>query len=178
VAPAFFSVRTSEIRWHGILMTDDNKNLAEFARLALAYELLTVSEIRQWGDLLLLSSDDPANWMIEVSLINPENAYQVLKAVPGRSDDRRTAELTCVILTVRWKSGQADIHTVRRVGWDFHLLELLPEIDQTDWGVVLEVECEGLSEGWRTESEVKDLINESLAQYQALATELPDWVEV
>ncbi len=158
-------------------MTNDRKTLAEFARIALSYDLLTISEIREWGDSLLLSAADPVNWMIEISLIDPENADQVLKTVPGSLNENRTADLVCAILTVRWKSAQANIATVRQVGWDFHVLELLPEIDQTDWGVVLEVDCEGLSEGWRTESEVRDLINKSLSQYQALAAELPDWVE-
>jgi hypothetical protein len=60
--------------------------------------------------------------------------------------------------------------------WSAFFSRAIPEPDgQADWGVCLEVEGEDFDEGRRTEDEMRESIDEKLAQYADLEGLLANW---
>lgn len=158
------------------------KTLADFARIALEHQLVSIAAVRSWGDSLIESMDVATPWMIDIAFLKPKFASYVLARVPGTSEPAKSAALVCALLHRRWQQNSVGIQTVRRIGWKLHLEDLLEthhkENANGNWGVTLEVECEGLSEGWRSESEVRDFVREALSRYDLLLASLPKWVDI
>ncbi len=155
------------------------KSLAEFARIALEHQLISTVGIRSWGDTLIEQVEVAPNWMIDLAMIEPGNAFHVWDAIPGTADSQEYADMICALLQRRWQTNTIDIETVRRIGWDFHLDDLIPTLpdEPANWGATLEAECEGFHEGWRTESEIRKLITQSLTRYNTILDDLPVWVD-
>lgn len=161
-------------------MNIEPKIIAEFARIAIEYDLLSTNGVRLWGDSLLKQVDESPLWMIEIAMISPRKANRVLASVPGSPNSQKSAELTFALLQRKWQEKKVSIETVRRVAWNFHLADLVPlsANETSNWGLILEIECEGLDEGWRSKSDIGKLITESLLRYNQIAEQLPDWVDI
>lgn len=159
-------------------MEPNCKDLAEFARLGLRFRILTLSSVTAWADGLIAETDCPAPWLIDLALAdNTESIENALKHVPGEAQADLAIHLFLAMVCRQWRSGRLSIGHVRKIGWSLHCESALPTLDgQIDWGVCLEVECEELDAGWRTEDDLRASIEQKLAQYSDLEGKLPAWI--
>ena len=156
----------------------NDKDTAELLRYAFRHSLVSVDAVRAWGDSLIERCDVAPEWMIDIALAKTRDADAFLGRVPDCDGVPKFVPLLCALLCRRWENDAIPIGTVRSLGWELHLADLLTEtVDGfANWGVTLEVEAESLDEGWVTESDIRDLINSLLQPYQPLSGDLPEWV--
>jgi hypothetical protein len=154
------------------------KDLAEFARLGLRFHILTPSAVVEWADRLIAESDVPAPWVIDLSLSRPNDVEDRLRRVPGEPQLDMATRLFLGLVRRRWREGRLTIGEVRGIGWSLHCDLALPAPGgRADWGVCLEAEGEEFDQGWRTEADLRESIEEKLAQYADIESWLPNWVE-
>ena len=153
------------------------KDIAEFARLGIRFHVLPVSSIVTWADHMIEAGDIPANWLMDLATAKDgETADASLRQVPGEAQPRVPMNLFLALVRRLWSKGQLTIGQVRGIGWLLHCESALPTSKgQADWGVVLEVEGEGLDEGWCTEDSLRQSIDEKLSEYSEFDSTLPAW---
>ena len=159
-------------------MDANYKDLAEFARLGLRFRVVAPASIVAWADGIIASGDIPEPWLIDLALATKPDAIEdALEQVPGEPQTDLAIRLFLALVLRRWRSGSLTIGDIRGIGWLLHCESALPTLDgQADWGVCLEVECEELDNGWRTEDDLRASIDEKLAEYSWLEATLPAWV--
>jgi hypothetical protein len=153
------------------------KDLAEFARLGLRFQVLPLSSIVAWADIMILEGDIPDNWLMDLATVKDGlTADSLLRQLPGESQFQLPLCLLLALVHRRWRAGQLTIGQVRGIGWDLHCESVLPKPDgQGDWGVCLEVEGEEFDEGWRTENSLRKSIDETLSVYSEFEQFIPAW---
>lgn len=158
-------------------MEPNGKDLAEFARLALRFRILPRSSVTTWADGIIAQTDCPAPWLIDLAMADDaESMEQALRYVPGETQTDLPIRLFLALVYRQWSSGSLSIEHIRKIGWSLHCELALPSHDgQADWGVCIEVECEELDAGWRTEDDLRASIEQKLAQYSDLEGKLPAW---
>ncbi|MEI8379855.1 MAG: hypothetical protein WCJ09_06990 [Planctomycetota bacterium] len=158
-------------------MEPNGKDLAEFARLGLRFHILPLSSVTTWADGIIAETNFPAPWLIDLAMADDmESIENALRHVPGEAQADLAIRLFLALVCRQWRSGNLSIGYVREIGWSLHCESALPSLDgQADWGVCLEVECEELDAGWRTEDDLRASIEQKLAQYSDLEGKLPAW---
>ena len=149
--------------------TPTSKDIAEFVRLMVHFGFLGPEDIVRWADWILVESDEPPTWAIDLSLTRGQEAVELLKRVDGDGHEGLAVQLLCAYLRRLWYEKKVDMMQLRRIGWDLHCQGLLPELDTGgDWGVSLEVLSEPLDAldvaSWIV-GEVKEFIREHLGVY-------------
>ncbi len=165
-------------------MTPTDKDYAEFARLALEYKLLGLSNLVAWGDEVIETRDDPPTWALDLSMVpNVETAVMVLN---GMQWERGTitpglAKEMLVQLTHReWTCGKIGWRRILSIFWnvdfspddkavgrraDYHLLASL-----------LSCYLEEFEAGVMTEGQINDAVNDFFCSLEPAIVPLPSWV--
>ena len=153
------------------------KDIAEFARIGLRFQVLPLSSVVAWADIMILEGDIPDNWLMDLATAKDGlTADSLLRQLPGESQFQLPVCLFLALVRRRWRAGQLTIGQVRGIGWTLHCESALAKPDgQADWGVCLEVEGEEFDEGWRTKNSLRISIEEKLAVYSEFEQFIPTW---
>ena len=159
-------------------MKPNDKDFAEFARLGLRFRILPPTAVTAWADGIIAETDVPPTWLVDLAMAtDSESMENALRLVPGDAHADLAMCLFLALVYRQLRSGGLTVRDVHSIGWSLHCELALPNPDgQADWGVCLEVECEELDAGWRTEDDLRASIEQKLAQYSVHVESLPVWI--
>jgi len=157
-------------------MTPTDKDFGEFATLGLQLRLLTPANVQSWADGIIAAHNEPPAWPIDLSMAQLNEMTRLLNTIPGQLSGDLPVRMLLGLVHRKWKNGSISIQQVRGIGFQLHLDRRLaqPEVGG-DWGVVLECLCEEFDGGYRTEAEMRELVDEYLAPYAAYEHYVLDW---
>ena len=159
-------------------MEPNQKDFAEFALLGLRFRILTPAAVIAWADGIIAQTDNPAAWVIELAMATADTIEDELKRVPGKGQIGLSLHLFLALVFRRWRSGTLTIEDACIIGWSLHCESALPRPKgQSDWGVRLSCELDEFEDGLRTEDELRNSIDEKLADYFSVDRMLPTWVD-
>lgn len=148
--------------------------LAGCFELALRFRTIERAAVVSWADDQIADNDRPDLWLIELSTAKEQEIESRLRDCLGSRDEAEALNQFLGHVTRLWNTDNLSIGELRGIAWSLHCDDLLPTHDgEADWGCVLEVEGEGLDEGWISESRFRKYASESLEQYQGF-TEFAD----
>jgi len=154
-------------------MSPNHKDLAEFARLALRYNLLGGPPVVAWADSVIAESEYAPTWAIDLALARPQVLEEALRADPGEPQGDLPVRLLLALVRRLWRSAGLTIGQVRGIAWD--LYRASP--DQFLWGACLEVEGDLFDAGYGTEEDLRASIGEKFAPYEVDDAMLPAWAQ-
>jgi len=108
-------------------MSISDATLAEFARVALSLDLIAIENVIAWADDIILKSDEPPYWAIELAEATEFTVYGVLKHVPGASDSTVIFTLVLALLYRNWSAGKLSWQEVGSVAGDLRTTFSLPK---------------------------------------------------
>lgn len=121
--------------------TISDATLAEFARVALSLDLISVANVIAWADDIILKSDEPPYWAIELAEATSRTLVDALKSVPGQADKASACVLLATLLRRRWLSNDLDWRAVRWIADDL-AYRTFQDDELPDW---LEMQLKSLS---------------------------------
>lgn len=159
-------------------ITPSYRDLADFARRAIEFNLISPVAVIAWADEIIAAEDAPPLWAIELSLA-PADADGIiarLRQVPGVPNDGVPIHLFLALVDREWLRGRLTINKVGRIGWQLHNENAIPtSAEQADWGLVVDSLLTYLDEGFCTKIQVETSIDELLAPYGQYEHLLPAW---
>lgn len=153
--------------------------LADFALDAVYHRLIEPVCVVAWVDSLIAATDSPAEWMIDLSLVDQKDLLailQALRAVPGEHDYRESLTLLNGLICREWHRGRLTIGGVRGIGWELHRC-YFDVAHLCDWGIAIEDAGCSLEEGWISEEKVRRIIKQELSRFEQDVQRLPPWAQ-
>jgi hypothetical protein len=155
-----------------------DRDVAEFCHLGLRLGVLSLADVHAWADDMIVARDEPPTWAIDLSTAELEAAIRALNAVPGKPTTDVPVKLIVALVRRRWSSGQVSLGQVQSIGWQLHGWDRLPlPAVGGDWGVVLYCEYEEFEQGYRTDSQMRNSVDDKLAPYAEFEQMIPEWIE-
>ena len=152
------------------------RDYAEFAQLALQFDLLDVRAVQAWADTIIAAHDQPPLWAIELSLATPDYGLELLPTVPGTRSDNVPGLLLLALVRRRWHAGSLSLCALHTVACSLRNSGIIPwRPNFGDWGVIVDCYFEEHQEGYSTEQELRASISESLEEFASHYPLLPPW---
>ena len=165
-------------------MQPTDKDLAEFALLALEFKLIGLPQIVAWGDKVIEARDDPPTWALDLSMAQDvESVNTILNQMQwerGTLTPYLAQKMLFHLTYKKWKSSELHWQDIRLIFWDgrlspdkksaseLHDFEILS-------GTILAL-WEELDGGFITEPEIVTVVNNYFQSYDPSSTPLPSWV--
>ena len=157
----------------------DLKVLADFAAQAIHFVLLDPTNVVAWADRQIAAGEIPPPWLIDLSLVNPEDPMAVqsaLRAVPGEPDPQQSLLLLNALVLRDWRRGRLSIGRVCGIGWQLYRDQYERGDDTNAWGVVVECNGDELDNGFISQAEMRQIIDFELGRFAGYLPRLPSWV--
>jgi|HubBroStandDraft_4_1064222.scaffolds.fasta_scaffold125761_1 hypothetical protein len=151
--------------------------LADFAFYALRFKLIEAAKVVSWADELIADSKSPPPWMVDLSLVDksdPHATLVLLRQVPGEPNLEESLDLLNGLVLREWRNGRLTIGEVRGIGWVLYM-DNVERPDSSKWGVVVECKGEEMDNGYLSEAQLRDVIDNQLARFEPELRRLPDW---
>lgn len=161
--------------------------LADFATAAIGYGLCDPRRLVAWADALIVASDVPPEWMMDLSIVDvsdPHALRSALRAVPGEPNATETLELLGACVLREWRASRLSAPLALGIGYDVYMGGLhwinggRGDSLRRDlrWGSDLAYTHDMLGAGFGTDAHLREVIDCELLRFEPAIARLPWWV--